>query len=314
MFKPKVSVVLPVFNGGQYIKESIDSVLSQVYQNFEFLICDDASNDNTVDIIASMKDSRIKFFKNKFNKGPFATLNFLIGKSQAKLIKLWSADDLMKENCLEAEVKFNDKNSQIGFSYSEYDRIDNNGNLLGRAPYDDTPEIIPPLLASQIMFYYGSIAGTISNVMMRKDVLGKVGFFREDMRFSADFELWVRVCKIYSLGLLKETLIYVREHPGQDSHNPKAILGRQEEEKVIYKELEKRLPASIHDWAVRYSFKKTNILKIRYLISTVLKGRLRAAWEMLIVNSRQQNIFYAFFLWFITLNGRFLERKPKFFY
>ena len=101
-----ISVVLPVYNGGSYLVSSGESVLQQNYTDFEFLILDDFSTDNSWQYLNSLSDKRITLFKNEKNNGLFCNLNFLIKKSKSNLIKIWAQDDIMYTNCLENFFQF----------------------------------------------------------------------------------------------------------------------------------------------------------------------------------------------------------------
>src|SRR5688572_14924881 len=124
---PAISVVLPVYNGGAYLQLSVESVLNQSFQNFELLIVDDCSGDNSPLYLDRLTDPRVKFFKNDQNRGLFFNLNFLIRESSSTLIKLWAQDDVMYPHCLERFVAFHLANPGIGFSYSGRDIIDEHG-------------------------------------------------------------------------------------------------------------------------------------------------------------------------------------------
>ena len=88
MSKPFISIIMPVYNGHKYLKKNVHSVLEQSYNNFEFIICDDASTDNSIDIINSFKGSRINILRKETKKGLFPTLNILINDSNNEFIRL----------------------------------------------------------------------------------------------------------------------------------------------------------------------------------------------------------------------------------
>ena len=212
---PKITIILPVYNGGNYLKLSVASVLQQQFTDFEFLIIDDCSTDNSWLFLQELKDSRIKLFKNEKNKGLFYNLNFLINQATSSLIKIWTQDDIMYPFCLQKVFHFHELHSNIGFSYSERDYIDEAGNLLSNNKIDNTPEIVNRNLHTHIAFITGSIAGNIANVALNKHALDAVGLFNEKMKISGDFEMWVRLAKDYDIGFIKTALIQLRNHKGQ---------------------------------------------------------------------------------------------------
>jgi len=310
--KPKVSVILPVFNGEKYINESIDSVSAQEYKNHELLICDDASSDKSIKIIESKKDKRITLLRNNTNIGLFRTLNSLIKASTGKYVKLWAQDDIMKRDCLKKEVRFYEKHSELGFCYSTCDDIDAYGNTIINVSKDTTPEIIPSGLAAQIMFYYGSIPGNISTVIIKKDVFDNTGMFRPDILLAADFEMWVRISQKYPIGFINEPLIKLRRHKGQLSRRKGAGLVFIKEQREIFAELEKRLPPEIKEHAKEYNDWHSSIRQTNYMIKSFLTCDFKMGWGTYKHLSKKSNIIAAIFRWLITANGRFFKKKPIF--
>jgi glycosyltransferase involved in cell wall biosynthesis len=235
-----ISVILPVFNGGVYLAMSIQSVLQQSMQHFELLILDDCSTDASWSYISSIKDARVSKFRNDINKGLFFNLNFLIKESKSELIKLWSQDDIMYSNCLETTVEFHKKHPAVGFSYSGRDIIDETGEIKKSTETDTTPEIISPHLHTSIAFFTGSIAGNIANVCLNREALNKVGLFREDMKISADFDMWVRIAKEHNIGFIRSNLIQLRDHDKQLSRNPGLLIYHVREDLEIFRNLLER--------------------------------------------------------------------------
>ena len=235
--KPAISIILPVFNGGSYLISSITSVLNQSLENFELLILDDCSTDNSWAYINGINDNRISIFKNEMNKGLFYNLNFLIKKCRSKLIKLWAQDDVMYPYCLESFVAFHLKHPGIGFSYSGRDIIDENGTVRKLDIIDNTPEIVSPDLHARIAFFTGSIAGNIANVCINREALNKVGSFNEQMKISADFDMWVRLAKEHDTGFIRDKLIQLRDHEGQLSRNENYYINHVKEDLEVYRNL-----------------------------------------------------------------------------
>lgn len=309
---PEVSVILPVFNGKRYLGDSIDSVLGQDYEDYELLVCDDGSSDDSVNIIRSRRDGHIKFFNNETNLGLFKTLNALIRRASGKFIRLWSQDDVMNPCCLKEEVEFFKIHPEAGFCYCARDIIDKNGNVIRKMPEDKTPDVISPALAAQIMFYYGSIAGNISTVMMKKDALDAVGLFREDMQVASDFEMWVRISAKYPIGFIRRPLIKLRSHSEQFSRKKGAgLLFMCEEEKIIGILL-KRLPPEILSYAETCNRWHRHTQHINYMARCFMTGDFGTALQVYRHVNKIDNVTLAFFLWLFTINGRIFKKGPKF--
>jgi glycosyltransferase involved in cell wall biosynthesis len=232
-----ISVLLPVYNGGEYLKLAVNSVLEQDLEDFEFLILDDCSSDGSYEWLQELQDSRITLSRNETNRGLFYNLNLLIKKSDSPLIKLWAQDDIMYPNCLAGFVAFHQQHPQIGFSYCGRDVIDENGKIKENNGVDHTPEIINRVLHTGIAYFTGSIAGNIANTCISKKALDKVGVFNENMKISADFDMWVRLAEHYDTGFIRQKLIQLRDHEGQLSRNEKYYINHVREDLEVYHKL-----------------------------------------------------------------------------
>jgi glycosyltransferase involved in cell wall biosynthesis len=229
-----ISVILPVYNGLPYLKESVSSVLQQSFADFELLIVDDVSTDGSLAYLESLQDSRIQLFTNDTNRGLFFNLNFLITKSRSPLIKLWSQDDIMYSDCLEKIIRFHSAHPGVGFIYSGRDIINDNGDLVPNEITDTTPEIVLKELHTRIAFFTGSIAGNISNVTLSAKALETTGLFNESMKISGDFEMWVRMAEKFPIGFIHDRLIRLRDHSEQLSRQAKYYVHHLQEDLSVY--------------------------------------------------------------------------------
>lgn len=125
-----VSIIVPVYNAEKYIKETIDSVLAQSYENFELILVDDISKDNSVKVIESIKDSRIILHKMDVNLGAFAARNKGLELSKGRYIAFLDADDKWVSDKLQKELDFMHEND-AGFVFSGYEFADSDGVGLG---------------------------------------------------------------------------------------------------------------------------------------------------------------------------------------
>ncbi|MGP4060976.1 glycosyltransferase family 2 protein [Halobacillus sp. H74] len=203
---PKVSVAMSVYNGEKHLAESIQSVLNQTFKDFEFIICDDASTDNSIDIINQYisKDNRIILIRNEVNEGLASSLNSCINKSKGEYIARMDADDLSVEDRFEKQVLHLENNPQTAFVCGGVYLFDDNGTWGKRNSSRS--------LTKENIFKYQPIAHPTT--MIRKSVLELVQGYTvaSYTRRGQDFDLW---CKIYSLGLkgekLKGYVLYYRE-------------------------------------------------------------------------------------------------------
>ena len=286
----EIVVILPVYNGGKYLPISVESVLNQSLQNFEFHIIDDCSTDASWSYLSGLQDKRIRLIKNEKNKGLFYNLNHLINTSAAPLIKLWSQDDFMYPDCLEKIVIFHKKYPQIGFSYSGRHYIDENGTLIEKNIIDRTPELISPELHARIAFYTGSIAGNIANVTLNRNALKEVGLFREEMRISGDFDMWVRLSRKRPVGFINEPLIQLRDHKNQLSRQEQYYIFHLKEDICVYQYLlndvtiEERIEG-------RYLLRNYKLLfYYTLMVKAFIKGRIKTFLRFYRVLSEFDNI------------------------
>jgi glycosyltransferase involved in cell wall biosynthesis len=196
---------MSVFNGQMYLNECIESILSQTFENFEFLILDDASNDSTYDIIKNYKDKRIKLIRNEKNLGLTKSLNLLLDIVRGEHVARIDADDVA---CNERFIKQTfalDENKSVGMVASNCDIINENSDFL----FNHCPSSNDTALKWSFIFRNPIRHST---VMLRKDVINKVGKYNEFFEFSQDYELWHRILINSKIKIIPETLCKIRNH------------------------------------------------------------------------------------------------------
>lgn len=184
--QPLVSVIMPCYNMASYVSDSIKSVIAQTYPHWELLIVDDASTDTTVNIIESFSqtDSRIKFAIKKQNSGIADTRNQCIQMAQGPVLAFLDADDIWHPEKLEKQLKFMlEKN--VGFSYSTYDWIDEDGNTLNR--------FINTIGNLDYETYLRNTIIGCSTVMVNKTITGEVVVPK--FRTSEDTATWLDILR-----------------------------------------------------------------------------------------------------------------------
>lgn len=286
-----ISVVLPVYNGGEYLKQSLQSVLNQQFTNFEILIIDDCSTDGSLAYLESIHDARITLFNNEQNRGLFFNLNFLIGQSKSLLIKLWAQDDIMYPKCLGSFVTFHKQHPNIGFSYSGRDIIDEHGIIKENCIVDNTPTIVSTALHAKIAYYTGSIAGNIANVCINRKALDKVGLFNEQMKISADFDMWVRLARDHDTGFIREKLIQLRDHDKQLSRDGKYYINHVKEDLQVYRYLDSYVSGEQRKEGHQVMRKNKMVFYYTLMIKSLLKGNLKTAKEYFKLIASYENFF-----------------------
>ena len=208
---PKISVIMPVYNGEKYLREAIDSILNQTLSDFEFIIINDASTDKTEEIINSYNDSRIKHLKNGTNLGVAGSLNRGLDDATGEYIARMDADDISLPMRFEKQVEFLDKNDDIAVCGCET-------MIFGSVGEQNTYTVFGKENMKINMLFSSCLAHPA--VMMRKDVIDKE-HYRYDSDFDKveDYELWARIIRKYNMDNVKEVLFKYRVHEKQVTKN-----------------------------------------------------------------------------------------------
>jgi glycosyltransferase involved in cell wall biosynthesis len=204
MKKPFVSILMPLYNAESYIKESVYSILSQSYNEFEFIIINDGSTDNSGKIVEQIKDSRIKYFSIP-NSGMAAALNYGLTIARGKYIARQDADDISYVERIEAEVDFLEADESVALVGSMA-KIISNGNESER--FLDHPADSDALR----LFLLFDNPFVHSSVMIRKTALDKVGNYNQELpALVQDYDLWSRLAEKFPVRNIKRVLVDYRE-------------------------------------------------------------------------------------------------------
>ena len=156
MKNPRITVLMSVYNGEKYLKEAIDSVLSQTFKDFEVLIINDGSIDKTSKILKTYKDPRIRIINNKKNIGLTKSLNKGLKLARGEYIARMDDDDVSKPNRLEKQFEFMEKNSKYAVVGSFIEIIDSKGNLSNKVERPIKPKDIGERLLKGSCIFHGS--------------------------------------------------------------------------------------------------------------------------------------------------------------
>jgi glycosyltransferase involved in cell wall biosynthesis len=285
----------------KYLEQSVTSVLKQTFTDFEFLILDDCSTDESLTYLNNLNDNRVKVFSNKENKGLFYNLNFLIKESGGQLIKLWAQDDIMYAECLQQIVAFHDQHPEVGFSYTGRDYIDEHNNIELNKFIDTTPAIISQELHTRIAFFTGSIAGNIANVTLTKKAIDIVGLFNEEMKISGDFDMWVRIAKEFPIGFIKEPLILLRNHTGQLSRQAAYYIYHIKEDIIVYNFLSGYITAEQKKEGRVLLRNHKLLFYYTLMLKAIIKGNIRTGYDFIKILNSFDNVF--------VLTGYFLRNR-----
>lgn len=253
-----VSVVLPVYNGVRYLRESIESILQQTYDNFELIIINDGSKDSSQEIINSYSDPRIRSFEQS-NVGLAATLNKGINLAQGSWIARQDQDDVSFPERLAKQIHF--MNAHSGYAMvgtaAQIWVDDTKSDRFHRHPCSDEE------LRAGLIFYNYFVH---SSVMLDKAVVEKIGPYTTDTNRQPpeDYELWSRIARQYPVANLPEVLLAYREVGGsmsRDGENPFS-------KKLIM------LSAENIAWALDKSVESDDVQVLAHLMHRVYPSRL----------------------------------------
>jgi glycosyltransferase involved in cell wall biosynthesis len=202
---PRVTVLMPVYNGKAYLAGAIQSILDQTFQDFELLIMDDGSTDGSSDLVLSFADPRIRLLRNATNLGLVATLNKGLGLAQGDYIARMDCDDLSFSHRLERQVAFMDQNPEIGIAGSWFKRLGADEGTIAYRAIDDA-EIRFSLIFRTTLQH--------SSVIIRRAILVEHQL-EYDVRFqyAEDYEFWIRCGRYTKLANIPEILVAYRFHP-----------------------------------------------------------------------------------------------------
>ncbi|MEN6293489.1 MAG: glycosyltransferase family 2 protein [Methanobacterium sp.] len=212
--KPTVSVIIATYNRAYLIGRAIKSILDQTFQDFELIIVDDGSSDNTKELITKymQEDPRIKYIKNKRNLGLPKTRNEAIKVAQGKYIGLLDDDDEWLPNKLEKQVnKFQSTPKTVGLVYCGLIYISRNEK--------PSKTIIPKLKGNLFTdILKGNFFGS-STPLIKKECFEKSGFFDGNFSNGEDWDMWIRISKNYEIDYVPEALTLYYVHGNQMSAN-----------------------------------------------------------------------------------------------
>lgn len=219
---PKVSVCMPVYNGEDYIAESIESVLNQTFADFEIVVCDNCSTDKTEEIVSGYKDPRITYLRNQKNLGLVGNANRCIEVANGEYVCILHHDDCMMPDNLSRKVRLLDEHPNVGFVHSNLYLIDSKGDVVSeeiwaedsRRDYvDDGREVF----ARYVSCLHLGASIFIGAVLARRACYGRVGTFNHNLPHCLDSEMWMRMALFYDVACISTPLVKYRVHDSSTS-------------------------------------------------------------------------------------------------
>lgn len=216
----KVSIIIPVYNGANYLKEAIDSALAQEYKNIEILVINDGSNDNgKTKKVAESYGNKIRYFE-KENGGVSTALNLGLKNMTGEYFSWLSHDDKYKKDKISLQMKYLEENNLIDekvILYTNYDMIDKKSKYLWTEKYES--EI------SEKKQEYAILRGQINGItlLIPKKAFDECGNFDETLRCTQDYDLWWKMMKKYRFIHLDQVTSESRLHPSQTTNRSSKV-------------------------------------------------------------------------------------------
>ena len=230
--KPLVSVIMPSYNAEKYIGEAIESILCQTYDNWELIIIEDCSTDNTLDTIKRYKEQRIKLFTNKYNMGIADTTNKGIRESKGKYIALLDDDDLAERDRLRLQVDYLENHPEIDVLGGRSIYIDAQGRIMDYSCIPrNNPKYIQAILLFNCMDFLNSTA------MIRKEFMENNRLYYHNGYYGMqDFRFYIECSKIGNISALKDFLLKHRIY--DESTTEQMMTDYKEERAKAYAQLQ----------------------------------------------------------------------------
>ena len=195
---------MPVWNGAEYLREAVESILNQTFPNFEFIVIDDGSTDSTPGILKSYEDPRLKVFRQE-HAGIVSALNFGVTQAQADWVARQDADDVSHPRRLELQWLSVQERSDVALCYTNFQILD--GQIVRPAParFPRSKALIALKLCFQCPITHGT-------VMFRKSAFRLAGGYQEEERHAEDYSLWTRMVEIGEFVGVSRALLTLRVH------------------------------------------------------------------------------------------------------
>lgn len=288
---PLVSICIPTYNYAHYLRQAINSCLSQSYKQIELIIVDDASTDNSGELIRSFNDSRIRFLENPVRLGLVENWNKTLSLVRGEIVKFLFADDYLVEDAIERIVKVFE-NPDVALVFSAATVVDAQGKqTYVHQPYPKERHL-RGLDEIKRCLKKGNYIGGPSSVAIRTSIMERAGRFDEALRFHADLQMWLRIMLKGDAYFLAEPLVYIRQHEGSET-------SRLEETGQIPKETLKFLIRCLQNEQLRSLLSESETselidqyvnLSISELLRTTKSRPYWTGWKILATGARKSRI------------------------
>ena len=276
---PRISVLMPTYNGKAFIQDAVESVLAQRLTDWELLISDDGSKDGTREFLRELQDPRIRVVEQPTNLGIFGNLNYLLRQAKAPVAKILCQDDILLPNCLERVESFMEAHPTCAVSRCLQSGHEEWVALRKRHQLEITlPEFLQPKAALLAFATFGNIVGNLCKATCRPAMVLEAGGFDQSYPYAGDYEGWSRIAARHGIALQNEQLVVQRRHADQNSN----LLNKKNELFPQLNRLLEKLYATLSEedgrllrrhWAVHFMAQQ----RVPRLLRQVAHGQFRLA-------------------------------------
>ncbi len=213
---PLVSVCVPTYRYGELIGRCVESVLGQTFADFELIIVDDASEDETAEVVSQYPDARLRFYQNEARLGMVGNWNKALQMGKGRYLAMLHGDDYHFPEFLTKAVAALEANPAAGFVFSAYHNVDNSGEFIEEVHPWQNSGLIPRADAFRRMLIFNPVR--CPTVLVRREVYEKLGWFDPNLIFVIDWEMWLRILREYDVIYLDEVLAAYRLHPASTTN------------------------------------------------------------------------------------------------
>lgn len=212
MNDPLISICVPAYNGEYTVLKAVNSILSQTYKNIEVIVVDDCSPDNTYEILKSIKDQRLKLYKNDSNLGMVGNWNKCVSYATGQYVHMLHSDDILYQTCIEEKVNFLKKhlNDNVVIIFNSTQIINESDDILMVRRYKNNDLVVNGKLFALESLRKRNIYGEPSNVLFDKKIFDQVGGFYNKLRYVTDWDLWIRMSLFGNIGYIDKILVKYR--------------------------------------------------------------------------------------------------------
>lgn len=283
MKQPFVSIIIPNYNHAKFLNQRINSVLNQTYKNYEIIILDDNSKDNSIDIIKQHESNEhiSHIVTNTQNSGsPFIQWQKGLKLAKGEIIWIAESDDACENELLETLINEFNKDEDCVLAFCKSIKIDTNGNRIGEVGMKTDLHIDGKSFFDKYLYRYCFI-NNASSAIFRKDVLAKIDWRHTNFKGSGDWILWIEISRCGNVAYINQPLNFFRIH-GTNTTTQQLYSGKNEAEAIevyrfmkdkryigYFKELRERIA---HVYSIKYG-------KLRHVLSKDVKCELLCGWR-----------------------------------